>query len=138
MAERSSNVGQRISSLEATVAGMDKYAHEKWHDLNNTLQPLVLLPERITRDIAKLQGSFDGRINAVTKEIERTITVAVENALNPVINDVENLKSRVDALETVRKEHTGMAKAANWLLQSPLIGWLAAAAAIVIAWWRKV
>ena len=48
------SLGERISSVEATLGALEKYEHERWHKLSNDLQPLVALPEKITRDIAKM------------------------------------------------------------------------------------
>src|SRR5687767_9941975 len=133
MPPRQDQLGERISGLEAKVDGMDRYAHEKWHDLNNTLQPLALLPEKMTRDIAKMQGSFQGQINSVSKDIERTITSAIENAIMPINKAVTDLDSRVSALEKQHEQETGAKNLLSWFLQSPLVGWLVAAGLFFVA-----
>jgi hypothetical protein len=132
MPPRPDPLGERLSSLEATVAGMDKYAHEKWHDLNNTLTPLTGLPLQLTREIARMQGTFDGRMAAITREMERSITAAVEKAIEPISSDLSELRSRVDALESVKQQEAGAKGVIVAIVKSPLIGWLVGAA--ITAW----
>lgn len=120
-----------MSGLEARVDGMDKYAHEKWHDLNNSLTPLALLPERITRDIAKIHGQFEGRIGTITKDIERSITAAVEKAIEPVNANVADLTKRMAALEAERIARDSTTSLVKTILKSPLIGWFVAAGGVV-------
>lgn len=121
-------LGERLSGLEAKVEGMDRYAHDKWHDLNNTLQPLVNLPLQLTRDIAKMQGTFDGRIATISKEIERSITAAVEKAIEPVNADIAVLKTDVETLKAAKLQEDGARSVIATILKSPALGWLVGAA----------
>lgn len=133
---RPDQLGERLSGLEAAFTGFEKYEHERWHALNNTLQPLTSLPLQLTRDIAKIQGTFDGRIAAITKEIERSITAAVEKAIEPVNADVAMLKAKVEALEATHLQEAGAKSLAVRLLHSPVIsGFIGALmAGIAVAW----
>jgi hypothetical protein len=101
------NVGERLSGLEASVAAFREYESEKWHKLAQDLQPLVMLPERMTRDIGKLQGSVDGRINSVEKSLERSLTSAIEKALTPVKAEMTELRTDVEALKKQSAMLTG-------------------------------
>lgn len=133
---RQDQLGERLSGLEAAFAGFEKYEHERWHALNNTLQPLAALPLQLTRDIAQIQGTFDGRIAAITKEIERSITAAVEKAIEPVNADLALLKTKVEALEAIQLKNAGAKSLASSFLRSPIItGFIGALmAAAAIAW----
>lgn len=111
-------IGERLSGLEAKVEGMDRYTHEKWHDLNNTLQPLIALPERLTRDVAKIQGIFDGKIHTVSKDFERSIMAAIEKALMPMSADIAELRADVEALKADRHQLTGGRRFAVWIVQT--------------------
>lgn len=111
-------IGERMSSLETKVEGFERYEHERWHKLNNDLQPLVALPERITRDVAKMQGNFEGRINSVSKEIERSITAAIEKAIEPMSAEINRLRSEVDVLKLGQHQMTTARRLAVWALQT--------------------
>lgn len=133
---RQEQLGERISGLESAFASFEKYEHERWHALNNTLMPLTGLPLQLTRDIAKIQGTFDGRIAAITKEIERSITAAVEKAIEPVNSEVATLKTQVAALEAIQLKEAGAKSLVASFLRSPIItGFIGALmAAAAIAW----
>lgn len=114
------------------MTALEKYEHERWHKLAQDLQPLVLLPERITRDIAKMQGTFDGRISSISNEIQRSITAAVEKAIEPVDADLAALKVEVAALQDDRIRRDGATGVIQAILKSPALGWLVGAA--ITAW----
>lgn len=130
---RPDNLGERLSGVEATLEAFEKYERERWHKLAQDMQPLVNLPSQMTRDMAKIQGSFEGRISTVTKEIERSITAAVEKAIEPVNNEVASMKSRIEALETAGHRQEGALGVVLAILKSPAIGWLVGAAITVWA-----
>lgn len=111
-------LGERIAGLEAKFDGFDKYTHERWHDLGNTLQSLAMLPEKLTRDIAKLQGTFDGKIDSFRRDIERSIGDAIASALEPVTGDIAKLKAEVDALKEARLQFTGARLVLVWIVQT--------------------
>jgi hypothetical protein len=129
-------LGERLSGLEATVASMDKYAHSKWHDLNNTLQPLTGLPLQLSREIAKMQGTFDGRMSAITRDMERSITAAVEKAIEPVNTEIATLKAKVEALEQANFQEAGAKGLAAAIMRSPIVSVVIGSllAALAVAW----
>lgn len=133
---RQDQLGERLSGLEAQVAGFEKYEHQRWHDLNNTLQPLTGLPLQLTREIAKMQGTFDGRIAAITREIERSITAAVEKAIEPLNARIATLEAKVEALETSKQQETGAKNLIILFMRSPVVsGFIAALlASAAVAW----
>lgn len=127
-----SELGERIASLAASFEAEKDYNHDRWHKLNNDLTPIVNLPERLTRDIAKLQGTFDGRIASVSKEVERSITAAIEKAIDPVRAEVRENSKRIEMLEAANIKADGVKGALAWFFHSPVSAWLAAA--VVILW----
>lgn len=124
-----SDLGERLASLEATVTALEKYEHERWHKLAQDLQPLVLLPERLTREMGKLQGTFDGRVSTISKEIERSITSAVEKAIEPIHEDMSTIRQRVSNLEDAQSQWRGAKLLAVWMVQT-LIATVAALVAV--------
>lgn len=117
MAARDS-IGERVSSIEATLDALEKYEHERWHRLSNDLQPLVQIPERLAREIGKMQGIFDGKINSVSKEIERSIMAAIEKAIQPMGAEIAELRGEVETLKTEHRQMTGARRLGVWMLQT--------------------
>lgn len=117
-------LGERLSGLEAKFDSFERYEHDRWHKLANDLQPLIGLPVQMARDIGKLQGGFDGRIGTITKEIERSITAAVEKAIEPVNQDIAALKSDVDLLMSAKHKQDGASNLLLAICKSPALGWL--------------
>lgn len=134
MTPRQDQLGERLSGLEAAFTGFEKYEHERWHALNNTLQPLVGLPLQLTRDIARIQGTFDGRIATITREIERSITAAVEKAIEPVNRDLTELKTKVEALEQTKNQEAGAKTFASRFINSPIVAGTVGALLTAAAW----
>ena len=103
-------ISQAIGRLSGQVEALDRYTHEREHGLNNLIQKVEALGVRITRDIAAVEGRIEGRIKA--------------------------MDDRLVALERQRDRESGAKNLAVWLLQSPLIGWVAAAIMFAAVWWK--
>lgn len=99
-------IGERISRLEAQFSAYEKYSHERWHDLANDLQPLVGLPMQMTRDIAKLEGKIEAKLDGRLSAIE----------------------TRLSAIEAQRQQITGARQLGVWIVQTFL-----AAFAVIVA-----
>lgn len=99
--------GEQISGLQATVDAFREYETEKWHKLANDLQPLMQLPERLTRDVAKIDAKVEVRINAVAKEIERSVLAAIKEAVAPIKKEMAELRTDVDALKALSNKLSG-------------------------------
>lgn len=103
-------ISEAIGRLSGQVDSLDRYTHEREHGLNNLIQKVEGLGVRITRDIAAVEGRIEGRIKA--------------------------MDDRLVVLETARQRDVGARSFATWFLQSPVIGWLVAAALFLAAWWK--
>lgn len=106
MPTRGLNLGERISAVEARLAAMDDYSHERWHKLANDLQPLILL--------------------------DRTIRLSITEALAPVTADVAALKRDVEALKLARQQMTGVRKFGEWIIQTAISALVAVAAILAL------
>lgn len=104
-------LSQSIGRLEGLVEGIEKYIHEKRHDDANVAQKVEALGTRITRDIAAVEGRIEGRIKA--------------------------MDDRLIALELKDQREAGAKNLIAWILQSPLIGWIAAGLLAFLALWKK-
>jgi hypothetical protein len=103
-------ISEAIGRLKGQIDGIEKYIHEKRHDDANVAQKVEALGTRITRDIAAVEGRIEGRIKA--------------------------MDDRLVALELAQQREVGAKNLAVWLLQSPLIGWIAAAVMFAAVWWK--
>jgi hypothetical protein len=103
-------ISEAIGRLKGQIDGIEKYIHEKRHDDANVAQKVEALGTRITRDIAAVEGRIEGRIKA--------------------------MDDRLVALELAQSREAGAKNLAVWLLQSPLIGWIAAAVMFAAVWWK--
>jgi hypothetical protein len=125
MAPNRSSEGERIAGLEAKLDAFERYERDRWHKQDKDLQLLVGLPTQIARENGKMQG-----------EIERGIMAAVEKAIEPLARTLADLAARVSILELAKQREEGAKGLAVWFLQSPLIGWIAAAALFFVGWWK--
>lgn len=103
-------ISEAIGRLSGQVESLDRYTHDREHGLNNLIQKVEALGVRITRDIAAVEGRIEGRIKA--------------------------MDDRLIALERAQQRDAGAKNLAVWFLQSPLIGWIAAAVLFFAAWWK--
>lgn len=94
----SSPIGERISGLEAQFGAYERYSHERWHQLQNDLQPIVGLPMQLARDIAKLEGKLEAKLDGRLVAIEM----------------------RLSAIEAQRQQLTGARQLGVWLVQTVL------------------
>lgn len=119
-------LGERIAALVASFEAEKQYQHDRWHKLDQDLTPVVMLPEKLVREIAKLQGTFEGRMNSISKEFERSLVDAIEKALRPVVSDVSDLQSRVNKLEIDGNRLSGVKIFLVWAVQTILAAIVAA------------
>jgi hypothetical protein len=98
MPNRTSPPGERISRLEAKFDAYEQYSHERWHQLANDLQPMVGLPLQLTRDLAKMEGKLEAKIDGRLSAIE----------------------TRLLAIEQQRQQMTGAKQFGVWLVQTIL------------------
>lgn len=111
-------VGERVAGIDARLGAFEKYTHERWHALNNDLTPLMQLPERMTRDVGKLQGLVDGKITSLSAELQRSMKAAIDEALKPVIAEVAELKIDVDSLKLKSNQMGGAKMLGVFIIQT--------------------
>lgn len=104
-------ISQSIGRLEGLVEGVEKYIHDKRHDDANVAQKVEALGTRITRDIAAVEGRIEGRIKA--------------------------MDDRLLLVERAQQQQAGAKNLVTWLLQSPLIGWIAAGLMFLATLWKR-
>jgi archaellum component FlaC len=125
MAEQSGQLDQiseAIGEIRGTVGGIERYIHQERHGLRNLSQEVKSLSSQVSREIATAKA-----------EINASMTTALER----VEARIATIDERVTILERIRDREYGARGLALWFLQSPLIGWLAAAIVIFAAWWKK-
>lgn len=125
-----SDLGERVASLAAGFEQFEKYSHERWHKLNNDLQPIVALP----RDLSKLEGRLRGEMSAYAKSFEQAVSDAIEKAIEPINENISTLRADVDELKGWRRQQTGERGIIKAIAESPLVAWIFAAAVMLWAW----
>jgi hypothetical protein len=90
--------GEKLAALNASFDSFERYNHERWHQLNNDLQPLMGLPVQIARDIAKLEGKLEAKIDGRLVAIEM----------------------RLSAIEQQRQQISGAKMLGVWIVQTAL------------------
>jgi predicted RNase H-like nuclease (RuvC/YqgF family) len=103
-------ISQAIGRLSGQVESLDRYTHDREHSINNLAQKVDGLSAQITREVARMKAELQVQLDAMDR--------------------------RIATLEAVSNQNTGAKNLATWFLQSPLIGWLVAAALFIAAWWK--
>lgn len=103
-------ISEAIGEVRGKINAIDRYVHEWRHGVNNISQKVDGLGVKIAGDIAALRAEI------------RT--------------DLDTLGERVAKLEAARQQEAGARGIIDWMLKSPLIGWIAAAFLVFAAWWK--
>lgn len=114
-------ISEAIGEIRGTVAGIEKYIHEERHGVRNLASKVDGLSVQFSREIAAAEGK---------------INTSVATAIERVEARIATIDDRVSALERTQERETGAKGVIVWLLQSPIVGWLAAAALFFAAWWK--
>lgn len=104
-------ISEAIGRLEGKFEGLDRYTHEREHNIANLSQKVDGIGTLITREVAKLEERMKVRFEAV--------------------------ENRVTILELSNARETGAKNVVVWFLQSPIVGWIAAAALFFAGWWKS-
>lgn len=103
-------ISQAIGGLQSSVEGIERYIHEKRHVDANVAQKVDGLSQQITREVSRMKAEIQVQLEAIS--------------------------ARVTKLEDAAAQTRGAKNLATWFLQSPLIGWIAAAVLFAVAWWK--
>lgn len=127
-----SELGERIAALAASFEAEKQYQHDRWHKQAQDLQILVALPERLTREIGRFHGLVDGRVAAISKELERSMEAAIRRAVEPLSDRVKVLEAKVEGLEGQRTETTTIRKAADYIVHLVMSAVVAVTAVVAL------
>jgi hypothetical protein len=112
-------ISEAIGRMEGKIESIDRYNHEREHGIRDLSQKMDGVGALVSREVARLKGEL-------------------QVDLSELKNDVERLNVRVAAVESVQQQQAGAKNLVTWFLQSPLIGWIAAAILFFIGWWKSV
>lgn len=110
-------ISEAIGRLSGQVESLDRYTHEREHN------------------IANLAQKVDG-IGAIIANAKAEINASMTTAIECVEARIATIDERVTMLERVKERESGARGIVTWLLQSPLIGWIAAAVVLFATWWK--
>jgi phosphoglycerate-specific signal transduction histidine kinase len=93
-------ISEAIGGLRASVDGIERYMHEREHGMNNLAQKVDGLSQQITREVSRMKAEIQVQL--------------------------ETISARVTKLEDAAAQQRGAKNLVVWVLQSPLVGWIAA------------
>jgi uncharacterized protein YicC (UPF0701 family) len=111
-----------LGKIEGVVEGLERYVHEFRHDERNRRQVDQTFQDKV---IARLDKMRDDIEEMRAKDAAALAAVRLADR-----EEFEGLRSDVEELKRANDKREGVWGAIDWLINSPLIGWLAAAAAI--------
>jgi hypothetical protein len=112
----------KLDEISLRIGEMSGYIHEHRHGVNN----LSLKFDAMQIDVARRVEALDAKMTVRIDEINTTLNTRLDAAM-----------ARIEMLEGIRNRQDGARGIIIWLLQSPLVGWIAAAALFFSAWWTK-
>ena len=120
MPARGTSDSGKLDEISLRIGELSGYVHEHRHGVNNLSAKFDAVALDMTRRVEALDVKMTIRID----EINANLTTKLEAA-----------NARIGALESIQDQQKGARKLASWLLQSPLVAWLAALAGLIAAYW---
>jgi hypothetical protein len=103
-------ISEAIGRMEGKIEGIDRYNHDREHGIRDLSQKVDGVSAQITREVSRMKAEIQVQLDAIDR--------------------------RVATLELAKQREEGAKGVIVWFLQSPLVGWVAAAALAFAAWWR--
>ena len=100
-------ISQAIGRLEGSFASLDNYIHEREHNIANLSQKVDGLSQQITREVSRMKAEIEVQLRAMDQRIAK--------------------------LEESAAKEAGERGLLIGFVNSPIVGWLVAAAAVVWA-----
>jgi septal ring factor EnvC (AmiA/AmiB activator) len=104
-------ISEAIGRLSGQVESLDRYTHDREHNIANLSTKVDSLGTQITREVTRMKAEIQVQLDAMDR--------------------------RIAALEATGQQSAGAKNLVGWILQSPIIGWCAAGAVAVLALWKK-
>lgn len=101
-------ISQAIGELKGAVRSIDKYIHEREHGIASLAMKVDGLSAQITREVSRMKAEIQVQLEAIS--------------------------ARVTKLEDSAAQMRGARGLAVWFVNSPMIGWIVAAAALLWRW----
>jgi tRNA A37 N6-isopentenylltransferase MiaA len=112
-------LGQLIEGQRA----LDRYTHEHAHDVGNLSGKVDALHLSIRKQFEELESRINRRIEDTAMQL-RADTVALRVELGAA-------NAKIAALEAVGYRQQGVLSVGSWIMRSPVVGWIAAAAVVI-------
>ena len=103
-------ISESLGRLDGRFEGIERYIHDHRHEVGNVSMKIDALSRQIAKDMAGVEERMRVRFEAVEKRLEQ--------------------------LESARAREEGAKGVLIWIVQSPLVGWIAAAAIAFVTWWK--
>lgn len=99
-----------LDEISRMLGELSAYVHEGRHGVNNLSTKFDALALDIAKRVEGMKAELSVRLDAMDK--------------------------RLTDLEATNAKEAGARGVVGWIIQSPVIGWLVAAALFVAAWWK--
>jgi hypothetical protein len=120
MPPRAASDSGKLDEISLRIGELSGYVHEHRHGVNNLSAKFDAVALDMTRRVEALDVKMTIRID----EINANLTTRLEAA-----------NARIGVLESIQDQQKGARNLASWLLQSPVVAWLAALAGLIAAFW---
>jgi predicted RNase H-like nuclease (RuvC/YqgF family) len=104
-------ISEAIGRLSGQVDSLDRYTHEREHNIAGLSSKVDGLGTQITREVTRMKAELQVQLDAMDR--------------------------RIAALESSGQIQRGQRNVIVWVLQSPLVGWFVAALFGWLALWKK-
>jgi hypothetical protein len=121
------DLSMMVGEMRSTMENLKGYVHDFRHDENNRRQADQGFQDRLLNAVEKLRKDIqDDRIRdraeAAAERLADRAEATAERARDRAA--IAAVQAEVDALKSVNQRREGMVGAVDWVLKSPLIGWL--------------
>ncbi|MGK2908563.1 MAG: hypothetical protein ACSLE1_01965 [Sphingobium sp.] len=116
-------VSRMLGKMEGVVEGLSEYIHQFRHDENNRRQIDQGFQEKVLRNIEKIRTDMEALREKDALDLAARLLAAKL--------EMDKVKADVELLKAVNIRRDGVFGIVDWLLKSPIVGWVAAAATAI-------
>ncbi len=118
-AQKLDDLSMLLGEMRSEVGSLKEYVHQFRHDEKNQQQLQLSFQEQTLRQVEKLREDIQA-----DRLRDRADAAAIRLADRA---EIEQIKRDLDALKGASQRREGVMGAVDWLIKSPLVGWMVSA-----------